>query len=212
MLLRRKPPPVRALLFDIGGVVVDTDSEGVLQASSLLFGCTREALSAHLAPLVASLERGEIDSLTLWEDLGELLEASGEGRAQDPEKVASLWTQMIEGSLKIDQEMISLCRRLQDKIPVGALSNTIAEHAAYLEAYGVYDLFNPCILSHEVGMRKPESGIYKLALELLGIRPENCLFVDDLEANLQAAKALKMQTHLFTDRENFLQALARRGL
>lgn len=208
---RRKKPPVRALLFDIGGVVVKARLEGFLQAGSLVYGCSEKVLARHIASLVEELERGEIDSYSLWEELGQKLESKGVGKAQDPEKLERLWAQMLEDSLQVDPEMLALCRRLQGKLPMGVLSNTITEHAAYLQKFGVYDIFNPCVLSFEVGMRKPEPGIYQLACDLINTPPENCLFIDDLKVNIKAAKACKLQTHLFKDRETLEVELKKLG-
>lgn len=189
-----------------------TQTQRVLEVGSMLYGCSEEVLSMHLAPLVAELERGEIDNYSLWEELGESLESNGAGKAQDPEKLEPLWVQMIEESLEVDPEMLDFCRELQTRMPVAALSNTIAEHAAHLEELGVYEVFNPCVLSFEVGMRKPESRIYRLACELLQTPPENCLLIDDLKDNLKGARALRMQTHLFTDIETLRSDLVKRGL
>jgi putative hydrolase of the HAD superfamily len=193
---RRKP--VKALLFDIGGVVVHAHLEGFLQIGSMMFGCTEEAIAAHTRELIAEMERGEIDSYGLWEELGHTLQYNGLGKAQAPEKLELVWTNLLEDSLRLDESMLELCRRLRHLIPTGALSNTISEHASQLQQLGVYDIFNPCVLSFEVGMRKPDAKIYLMAAELLNTPPQNCLLIDDLEENIAGAKAVKMQTHLFT--------------
>lgn len=210
MLWSRKP--IKAIIFDIGGVVVHCDMDGYLKVGSMMYGCTPEVLAPNMAPLIGELERGEIDSYGMWEDLGEKLQSQGIGVAQEPEKFDNLWTRMLRESLEIDTSVMTLCRELTDRLPVAALSNAIAEHATCLEEFGVYEPFNPCILSHEVGMRKPELGIYTLATELLNVPPQNCLFVDDLKVNIEAAKSLKMQTHLFVDQAGLVGELRKRSL
>ena len=50
------------------------------------------------------------------------------------------------------------------------------------------DLFELIVDSAFVGMRKPEPGIYELTLERLGLRGEECVFIDDLEINCDAAR------------------------
>jgi epoxide hydrolase-like predicted phosphatase len=207
-----KRKPIKALLFDVGGVIVKTQIQGFLQVGSLLFGCTEKVLETHIAALVRELERGEIDSYALWEELGESLALRGEGTPQEPEKIELLWTQTLEGALEIDPDMLRLCESLQGVLPMGVLSNTIADHANHLRRLGVYETFNPCILSYEVGMRKPEERIYKLASALINTPPENCLFIDDLEVNIKAARQARMQTHLFTDRPNLEKRLDELGV
>ena len=51
-------------------------------------------------------------------------------------------------------------------------------------------LFDDIVISGEVGMRKPEERIFRHALDRLGLPGEECVFIDDIEANIQAAGAL----------------------
>src|SRR5688572_29531242 len=81
---------------------------------------------------------------------------------------------------------------------VGALSNTIKEHAEHLSELGYYEPFQPCILSYLVGMRKPDRAIYQLAASKAGKNIKKCLLIDDSEVNCQAAKAAGMQAIYYT--------------
>ena len=55
-------------------------------------------------------------------------------------------------------------------------------------------MFDAVVISGEVGMRKPEPQIYRHVLDLLGVRPEETVFVDDLQPNLGAAEAMGIVT------------------
>jgi putative hydrolase of the HAD superfamily len=46
------------------------------------------------------------------------------------------------------------------------------------------------VISAEVGMRKPEQRIFTLTVELLGLRPDECVFIDDVQANVEAAESV----------------------
>ena len=207
---RRKK--IRALVFDVGGVLVTTHLERFLKIGSLLFGCTEGILRSHIFPLIEELERGEIDSYALWEELGTTLESKGLGRAQDPEKAEVVWSKALESSLIEIPEMLAICRQMQGKIPMAVLSNTIADHAQILRSRGVYAPFNPCVLSCEVGLRKPDARIYQMTCELLNTAPEHCLFIDDLEVNIKGAKACRMQTHHFVGVAKLRKRLGELGL
>lgn len=61
------------------------------------------------------------------------------------------------------------------------------------ELIPVDDLFDVVIDSSRVGLRKPDPRIYQLACERLGVQPSDCLFIDDLACNVEAAEALGMQ-------------------
>jgi putative hydrolase of the HAD superfamily len=68
--------------------------------------------------------------------------------------------------------------------------------------------FSSCYL----GVRKPEEGIYKLALEVTQRSPEECVFIDDRELNLECAKQLGMRTIHFQDAAQLRQELAAHGV
>lgn len=191
---------------------MQTQLDSFLEVGSLLYGCSADILKTHISALIEELERGEIDSYALWEELGETLAINGLGTPQEPEKLEGLWHKSIEESLVVIPEMVELCRQLEGKIPMAVLSNTIHDHAENLRSRGVYELFNPCVLSCEVGMRKPEPRIYYAVCELLNTPPERCLFIDDLQINIQAARACRLQTHHFVDAADLRRKLATLGL
>jgi putative hydrolase of the HAD superfamily len=68
--------------------------------------------------------------------------------------------------------------------------------------------FSSCYL----GIRKPDEGIYRLALEVTQRQPEECLFIDDRELNLECARALRMRTIQFRDAAQLRQDLAASGV
>ena len=61
------------------------------------------------------------------------------------------------------------------------------------------ELFDAVVISAEVGMRKPEERIFRHAAGLLGLNPAQCVFIDDIEADVEAAEALGMTGVLHTD-------------
>jgi putative hydrolase of the HAD superfamily len=61
------------------------------------------------------------------------------------------------------------------------------------------ELFDSWVISAEVGMRKPEERIFLLAARRLGLPPEQCVFIDDIQANVDAAGALGMAGVLHRD-------------
>src|SRR5699024_12104487 len=69
--------------------------------------------------------------------------------------------------------------------------------------------FDEVVISGEVGMRKPEERIYLHTCERLGLRPQDCAFIDDLERNVRTAEALGMTGILHTDVASTQHALDR---
>jgi epoxide hydrolase-like predicted phosphatase len=97
-------------------------------------------------------------------------------------------------------ETADLARRARAAgIPAGLLSNSWGEggHDVYA-GYGLDALFDVMVVSHRVGLRKPEPPIFALAAARLGVEPAGCVFLDDTPANVAVARALGMAAVHFT--------------
>jgi putative hydrolase of the HAD superfamily len=80
------------------------------------------------------------------------------------------------------------------------LTNNAREWEATWRVLMPFDeLFDVILDSSAVGLRKPDPAIYRLTCERLGLDPAECLFVDDLECNVAAARALGMEALLCSD-------------
>jgi putative hydrolase of the HAD superfamily len=97
-------------------------------------------------------------------------------------------------------EMVGLTRRARAAgLPVGLLSNSWG--AGGYDVYTGYDLaamFDVVVISHLVGLRKPERPIFELAAAKLGVAPGDCVLVDDTLANIVTAMELGMAAVHFT--------------
>jgi HAD superfamily hydrolase (TIGR01509 family) len=77
---------------------------------------------------------------------------------------------------------------------VSILSNADASLRDRLrDGHRIHDLFDDVVCSADVGLAKPDAAIYRLAAERLGLPPAACVFVDDLPANVEAAREVGMQ-------------------
>lgn len=75
-----------------------------------------------------------------------------------------------------------------------------------------FDRFRDIVVSGEVGLLKPDPAIYHLALDRFDLRPGEALFVDDRLINIDAAEAIGLRAHLFTDAEGLRERLNAEGL
>ena len=99
--------------------------------------------------------------------------------------------------------------------PTGILSNTCAIHWEHLLAkhYSVLPgNFVQIVLSHLVALQKPEPGIYELAAERAGVRPDQIFFCDDIPAHVDAARAAGWDAEIFVSAVGLADALDRRGI
>ncbi|MGE0491747.1 MAG: HAD-IA family hydrolase [Vulcanimicrobiota bacterium] len=201
---------IDAVFFDIGGVLVHADLHRYTEVAGSLFGCGPEAVVEVAGPLIPELETGNIDSLGFWRVVGERLWARGLGTPVEKEKYRWLWRDILKASLRLDLHVLHLSWTLARKhLVVGALSNTIADHAAELKEVGAYEPFHPLILSFEHGLRKPDPAFFELAMQKVGMQGKRCLLIDDLEQNIEAARRAGWKTHLFVSYEALRKDLER---
>lgn len=119
------------------------------------------------------------------------------------------WLGLWNGVFVPNKPMEALLSELAGQVRIWGLSNTNAEHLAHLRgAYPVLGLFEGITASCEVGARKPEAALYVSALKALGIAAEEVLYLDDVEAYVKAAEALKFGTFHY----RFNDAVLRRTL
>jgi putative hydrolase of the HAD superfamily len=188
---------LRGVIFDWGGVLTTPIIETVhawLEADRI----DRQSYAAAMSPWISqaygpdaaespvhALERGELSDAEFEVILADLLTDVDGG----PVAAGGLLKRMFAGSSP-QLDMLDLVRELRDRgLRTGLLSNSWGVRDGYpWELLG--ELFDDVVISARVGMRKPEERIFQLALERLGLSPGECAFVDDVEANVAAARVL----------------------
>lgn len=95
----------------------------------------------------------------------------------------------------VDPDVYELLRELKAKdLKLAIVSNCSSEEVQVIRESSIYQYFDGVILSYEVGMRKPERGIYEEAMKRLEVRAEECIFVGDGGSNeLEGAKGAGMK-------------------
>lgn len=103
--------------------------------------------------------------------------------------------------------MKSLLQELHRKHKICLLSNTTIFEAEILKRWGIQEFFDAEIYSWQLGSLKPARKNFEEACIKLGVSPEECVFIDDSEQNVQAAKDFGMQTIVFTGVEKLRDTL-----
>lgn len=183
---------MRDIVFDLGGVLIDWDPRYLFRdhiggdsgrvEEFLRNVCTQEwhrGLDAGASFLRATRELGE----------------RYPGEREWIERYARDWQRMFKGAFPESVAFLqSLARR---GFRLHALSNYPAEQIRFLyRAFPFMTLFHTVVLSGLVGATKPTESLYTYLLERIG--ESDCLFVDDREENIAAARRCGMQAVLFT--------------
>jgi putative hydrolase of the HAD superfamily len=180
---------VRALFWDVGGVLLSNAWDRTQRLSALEhFRLDEEEFHSRHEMVVSSFERGKIT-------LDEYLDRTVFYRTRSFTREA--FKDFMFSLSQPIPEVLSFARALADsgKYLMGTINNESRELNLYrIEHYGLHQIFRLFVSSCFVGLRKPESGIYRLAVEITHMNPEECAFIDDRSINLECAAALGMHT------------------
>jgi putative hydrolase of the HAD superfamily len=193
---------IKAVIFDYEGVI--KTSHPLSMDISRITGLSEEELlkTKEKRHQIASLAtKGVISDEQFWQEFSKVL-----NKQLLSDECVEKAKQIYRDTFEFFSEVISLVEELkQRKIKTAVLSNIFKFEADVIRERNGYDEFDPVILSYEAEMRKPDAEIYNLILKKLGLRPEECIFIDDQEKNLLPAKELGMKTILFQNPKQAVQ-------
>lgn len=178
---------VDAVIFDLGNVLISVNEQRSLERFAARTGKPVEEINNYFytTPHATELSLGKITKRQFYWTVSQALGFPG-----DYDELALLWSDIFEPI----PAMIELAQSLATRRPRLLLSNTNVIHADFfLERYPWINEFDAVILSHEVGLLKPDAAIYRLAVERTGVPAERVVFIDDLSANVQGAQAAGLQ-------------------
>ena len=191
---------IKAVLFDFGGVFTDSPFDA-FSAYAIKIGASDEQVTDIVFGGYAldsdhpwhRVERGEI---TLEKARNDILSL---GREQGLEvDIWDVFMAMAENGGGLREELVDYVGTIREAgLATGIITNNVAEFREHWRAMlPVDELFDFVVDSSEVGMRKPNPAIFRKALEIGGLAPEQVIFLDDFEGNIIAADALNMRSIL----------------
>lgn len=200
--------PPAFVYFDLGNVIASFDRERAFRQMAAVCGAdVLRVRQAVMDGLQADLERGGLDWPAFHAEFSRRT-----GTRSDPSALAAAAADMFELNVGILPVIAALERR---RIPIGILSNTCEIHWRHLVGlrWGILPGgFGPLVLSYELGLAKPDPGIFERATAQAGVPPERIFFCDDLPEHVAAARAAGWDAEVFTSAPSLADQLARRGL
>jgi putative hydrolase of the HAD superfamily len=193
---------IRAVFFDLGGVIVRTEYQAPRQRLAERFGMDYEDIEkivfgggANGSAARASV--GEITEEEHWQNVMKILKLPA-GEYKNIQK------EFFAGDI-VDRTLLQFVRSLKPKNRTGVISNAWSGLRAYMEREKFADAFDSIVISAEVGAAKPSAKIYQIALDQLGVEPKEAVFVDDFIENIEACEKLGMKGIHFTDPESAIK-------
>ena len=198
---------IRAVILDLGNVIVPVDFSRCHAALSKVCPYPPQEVPHRIrsAGLVESFEAGRISPQKFLEEVSRVLEMK-----LSEAQFWELWNSIFLPETLIPEELLESLRRRQRLL---LLSNTNAVHFAMArERYPLLGRFDDYVLSYEVGAVKPSPLIYREAVARSGCRAEECFFVDDIPAYVQAARQEGLDATQFFSLEQLQKELQARGI
>jgi FMN phosphatase YigB (HAD superfamily) len=198
---------IKAIIFDLGRVIVPFDFGRVYSALEPLCGLGHEEMRDKISRtgLVNEFECGQIDSASFVQRVGANL-----GVDIEHDEFEEIWNSIFFRETLISDEFLGA---LGKNYPLILLSNTNAMHFQMIRRdYPLLRHFNKFVLSYEVGAMKPSPVIYQAAVDAAGQAAGECFFTDDIPEYVQGAKKAGIDAVQFESEAQIQAELKARGV
>lgn len=198
---------IRAVIFDLGGVIVPLDFPRAYAAIEALCPYPAAEIPKRIrsSGLVERYETGQLGSRSFVEQLSALLDLH-----IPYEQFCELWSTLFLPEPLIPEAMLA---ELKQRYPLILLSNTNEIHFEHIRSrFPLLGHFHHLVLSYQVGAAKPSRRIYEEAVARAGCLPQECFFTDDVPAYVEGAKQAGMDAVRFLDYAQLETELRARGM
>lgn len=200
---------LRAVVFDYGMVLSGPPAPVALEAILRITGLDPQRLDTLYWKDRHAYDEGKLTGLTFWQqlarDAGLSLTAAQIDELNDWD--ARMWT--TENPPMLAWQCLLKSRGFKTAILSNMGDNV---HARIEQEFPWVANFDAFVWSYQLGIAKPDPAIYRHVLAELQVEAGEVLFLDDKQANIEAARALGMTAHLFTTPERLREDLVARGL
>lgn len=192
---------IRAVFFDLGGVILRTEFQAPRQQLAERLGMEYDDLVKIVFDSDSGIKAtmGEISSEEHWNSVMKRLK-------RPASELIAVRDEFFAGDI-IDRTLLVYLRSLRGKYKTGLISNAWGDLRDYIIRERFDDAFDKMIISAEVGVAKPEPKIFQIALEQFGVKPNEAVFVDDFLINIEGCEKVGIKGIHFQDTESTLRQL-----
>lgn len=195
---------VDALLFDLGGVVIDVDFDRAIARWAEQASCNAALLRQRFARDSAfkQHETGVLGDSAYFASLRQSL-----GVELTNAEVLDGWNAIFRGEMRGISDLLG---RIAPKIPVYAFSNSNPAHEAYWsnQFANVIRHFKHVYVSSTIGLRKPDAAAYEYVVKAIGVPAERIAFFDDGIENIEGARRCRLQAFHVASADDIEKAIA----
>jgi putative hydrolase of the HAD superfamily len=197
----------QTVVFDFGGVLTgEPNREAIVTFINQSFHFSMEEFEKVNQEKRLAIKQGKTDE-EFWigyaKDKGIIL----------PPDWATSFRSVMKDAIGVNPEMYVLVDQLKsNQVPVALLSNIDDRLAKIIKDCGLYKPFEPCLLSCEIGIEKPDPKAYELLLKILELPAQDVIFIDDKSENVEAAKQMGIDGIVFESSQQIRDELSKRDL
>ena len=197
--------PIKSVIFDWGGVLIDDPRPGLLRYCAGAFGVSEHDYTQVHDSFLDEFHTGAISEQTFWHWI------SAELGEPAPE-IRSLWYEAFRAAYVPKLEVFSLASSLHDRgYKTALLSNTELPAVGFFHEQN-YNMLDVLVFSCVEGIAKPEREIYEITLNRLGSKAEQTVFTDDRCDYIKGAREAGLNAILFESTDQLKSELTRLGV
>jgi len=200
---------IKAIVFDYGQVISFPQDPKIIDELAKIAGVRREKFEPILWSLRKEYDRGTINARTYYNNILSGLRVSLDDKSIDEMIALDLgsWKYVNPGTATLMEDIKKAGYIL------GILSNMPHDFLAWARKnIPVFSLPHKSIFSCEAGVLKPEAAIYRKLLSLVGVESAELVFFDDIQSNVDGARALGIKAFLWKDPETARSELSSLGV
>ena len=176
---------MKTIILDMYGVIMKDTGDGFYDFVNSFFP---NLPVEEIYPIWDKADIGKITSLEIFKEIG---------FCGDLAKIEKSYLDTVE----INEGFYDFAKAVKKHCKLALISNDSSEWSKYLrKKYDLNKYFDVITISGDVKMRKPDERIFKLTIDQLNSRPDECTYIDDRRFNLEAAQSLGMDAILFNSR------------
>lgn len=199
--------PIKCVFFDLGHVLINVN------INKCLHRCAQKSKVSLTKWIEAKPTDGGVSRDF---DLGKITPTQFYQHIRKKFDLRMTYDEFVEtycDVFSINSGVVDLVQKLYSKVRLSIISNTDILHFSYiLNTYEMMSLFEKPTTSFEVGVMKPEPGIYEFALHRMGVEPKHSVFVDDKYENVEGAQAVGMHGIHYNSETDLQEEFVRLGI
>lgn len=196
---------IKNIIFDFGGVILKHKATLMEDKISEVFSIPSKQALEIWKKYKTHLMTGKVSSKQFLTQLKNELNSD-----KSLPEILKEWRDIYAREAKdINWELLNFIKTLKKTYRVYLFTDTIDIHDEYNATRGIYDKFTQVFKSHKEGLTKLSDDAFINVLKKIDASPEECIFIDDVEVNVNRAKALGISSILYTGIKDLKQQLSR---